>query len=249
MIQPEIIRELAAYADGEVDDILRPELERAVAGDPECQAAVARWKALRQCAQRALASEPVPGDLQERIRHALAHQRRVRLFRWWGFSGLVLASAALVLLIFVRPAPRSAASSPEPGRGAVLVYPADFARIYERCGHSRHHTLMAVAGRSLPEVAQEAQSWDNVDFPVYLPNWRAAGFQLAGVCRCFPPERAGVRVVHASYVRGDFRPDESSPAENVVSFFSMSGRVELCTSAAPLLHSAYRRQGDGRKVG
>jgi anti-sigma factor RsiW len=227
MIQPEIIRELAAYADGEVDDVLRPQLEQAVAGDPECQAAVARWKALRQCARRALASEPVPGDLQERIRRALAHQRRVKAFRWWGFSGLALASAALIFVVAVRPAARSTVAPPQ-GRGAVvLVYPADFARIYEHCGYTRHHTLTEVRERSLADVARQVHAWENIDFPVYLPNMAGAGFQLAGVCRCFPRERTGVRVVHANYVRGSFRPNESSPPENVVSFFCLSGRVEL----------------------
>lgn len=36
-----------------------------------------------------------------------------------------------------------------------------------------------------------------------------------------------MRTVHANYVRGAFRSDEASPPERVVSFFSMSGPVEL----------------------
>jgi hypothetical protein len=223
MIQPEIIRELAAYADGEVDDRLRADLERAVAGDPECRAAVARWKALRLCAQRALASEPVPGDLQERIRQRLAYQRRVSVFRWWGFSGLALASAALIVLVALKPSPPAAAVSPAVATATVVVYPGEFAEIYRRCGYARHHTLTDVTGRGLAEVAAEVRAWDKTDFPVYLPNM--TGYRLAGVCPCFP--RPVVRTVHANYVRGQFNPDESSPPEQVVSFFSLSDRVDL----------------------
>jgi hypothetical protein len=224
MTQPEVFRELATYADGEVDEVLRAELDRAVASDPEFQAAVARWQALRQCARRAVASEPVPGDLQDRIRRALAHQRRLRLFRWWGLSGLALASAALLVLLLVRPAPPPVVS---PDGGVVVLHPADFARIYEKCGYTHHHSITEIGERRPADVAQEVKMWADIDFPVYLPDISSEGFRLAGVCRCFPRERTGIRTVHANYVRGEFSPGTSSPPENVVSLFSMSGRIEL----------------------
>ncbi|HOO18544.1 MAG TPA: hypothetical protein PLU99_15740, partial [Phycisphaerae bacterium] len=220
MTQPEVFRELATYADGEVDEVLRAELDRAVASDPEFQAAVARWQALRQCARRAVASEPVPGDLKGRICRALAHQRRLRLFRWWGLSGLALASAALLVLLLVRPTPPAVF----PDNGVVVLHPADFARIYEKCGYTYHHSLTEIGERRPAEVAQEVETWSDIDFPVYLPDISSEGFRLAGVCRCFPPERTGIRTVHANYVRGEFSPGTSSPPENVVSLFSMSGR-------------------------
>ena len=223
MTQPEVFRELATYADGEVDEVLRAELDRAVASDPEFRAAVARWQALRQCARRAVASEPVPGDLKGRICRALAHQRRLRLFRWWGLSGLALASAALLVLLLVRPTPPAVF----PDNGVVVLHPADFARIYEKCGYTYHHSLTEIGERRPAEVAQEVETWSDIDFPVYLPDISSEGFRLAGVCRCFPPERTGIRTVHANYVRGEFSPVTSSPPENVVSLFSMSGRIEL----------------------
>ncbi len=223
MTQPEVLRELATYADGEVDEVLRAELDRAVASDPEFRAAVARWQALRQCARRAVASEPVPGDLKGRICRALAHQRRLRLFRWWGLSGLALASAALLVVLLVRPTPPAVF----PDNGVVVLHPADFARIYEKCGYTYHHSLTEIGERRPVEVAQEVKTWSDIDFPVYLPDISSEGFRLAGVCRCFPPERTGIRTVHANYVRGEFSPGTSSPPENVVSLFSMSGRIEL----------------------
>ncbi|HRS27362.1 MAG TPA: hypothetical protein P5255_03765, partial [Phycisphaerae bacterium] len=181
------------------------------------------WQALRQCARRAVASEPVPGDLKGRICRALAHQRRLRLFRWWGLSGLALASAALLVLLLVRPTPPAVF----PDNGVVVLHPADFARIYEKCGYTHHHSITEIGERRPADVAQEVKMWADIDFPVYLPDISSEGFRLAGVCRCFPRERTGIRTVHANYVRGEFSPGTSSPPENVVSLFSMSGRIEL----------------------
>ncbi len=222
MTQPEVFQHLAAYADGELDAAARARIEQALAADRTCQDAVVRWQALRHCARRALTSEPVPGDLYERIHRSLVFQRRVRTFRLWGFPGLALAAAALVVLAISLRNPSPAADS-----GGLLVHANEFARVYERCGYTRHHTLTDVVGRSLAEVGNEVKKWDKVDFTVYLPDLAGNGYQLAGVCPCFPRDREIIRVVHANYVQGAFQADRASAPETVVSFFSLSRPVEL----------------------
>ncbi len=210
----EMRKHLAEYADGELDPAQRAEIEAHLAQDPASRADVARWQALRQCAHRALVSEPVPRGLEDRVRANLQASRRVRSRRLYrlGLPGLAVA-AAVVLALFVWPGSEAAATN---------VQVSGFASVYRRCAVERRHDTLNVRGdggcKTLAELQAEAP------LAAGLPDIPSHGYRLDGACWCGPPEckECGARVLHAYFRRSDDPND-------VVSAFAVDCAITLCT--------------------
>ncbi|RZF64607.1 anti-sigma factor [Sphingomonas populi] len=106
-IDPEM---LMAYADGELDPLSAKRVERAIAGDPQAAATVARHRALRATLARAfdpVAAEPVPKPLLAAVEtpkvvdlaSVRAARRRTRGWSGWPVGGAIAASLALGLFL------------------------------------------------------------------------------------------------------------------------------------------------------
>lgn len=209
---------LAAYADGELASPALEEVEAHLAKDAGARAEVQKWQALRHSANRAVTNEPVPAELEARIRAGLrksAPRRSPRIYRL-GYSGLAVA-AAVALAFFIWPA----------GAAATSVKACGFAKVYRACAIKKHHdTLNARAGLEWDVFAKLDQngSFENVrqnaDFTCALPDLCTTGtYRLEGGCQCAPAD--GIRVVHA-YFRCTAEPF------NVVSVFAVDKRIQLC---------------------
>ena len=209
----EMRKHLAEYADGELDPAQRAEIDAHLAQDASGREDVARWQALRQCAQRALVSEPVPRGLEARIRTNLRASRRVRSRRlyYFGLPGLAVA-AAVVLALFVWPGS---------GQAAPNVPVSGFANVYRHCAVEHRHDGLTVRRNTGCKTLAELQA--ETPLAAGLPDITSHGYRLDGACWCGPPEckKCGARVLHV-YFRGSDDPND------VVSAFVVSCPIKLC---------------------
>ena len=208
MNRTEARKHLTAYADGELEPELRRQVAAHLETDAESRAEVERWRALRRGIHGVLAREAAPAGLEARVRQRLAPRRR-RIYTL-GVPGLAAAAIALALVFW----PRAAA--------ATAVEAAGFARIHRSCALERRHDSLAV--RDVQPVAALARLKQEFAFSVCLPDLSGAGYRLDGACGCGPS--SDMRTVHAFY-RSAAAPD------NVVSVFSIRGKIQLCTCGAP----------------
>lgn len=211
-------RDLAAYADGELSGAALRRIDAAIAADPTVREAVSQHQALRSLVRGAIDSQPVPAELRQRLRVRLAAQPS-GLGSLWSIlrsprAGLALA-ASIVLVLFFRgaetPAPRGEA------RASVTPFaPSDFTAVHRKCAANAPHDDLKLA-KHTPHAAITHLS-QVFDSRVALPDLRGVGFDLAGVCRCFP--RDDIRVIHACY-----RGDGAQPV--IVSFFWLEKPIVL----------------------
>lgn len=213
MMQGRLRHYLAEYADGALDPALRREIEALLARDPEARAEVARWQALRRAAGRAIAGEPVPGGLAERIRRGLRERSARRVPRLLRLGVVPLAAAAAVILaVTVWPQ----------GASATSIEAAGFADVYRRCALTHKHDTFQVrnaAGEACPRALCRIRQ--KAAFACSVPNVAGCGrFRVEGACTC-GPRGCDSHVVHV-YFRSVDHP------EQVVSVFAVDRRVKLC---------------------
>lgn len=124
-IDPE---KLMAYADGELDPVSAKRVERAIGGDPDAAATVARHRALRETLQRAfdpIAAEAVPEPLLAAVAPpkvvdftlARAKRQRTRGLGAWSVGSAIAASLTLGLFL----GGRIGGDKPIVSRDGVLV--------------------------------------------------------------------------------------------------------------------------------
>lgn len=216
-------RDLAAYADGELSGAALRRVDAAIAADPSVREAVSHHQALRSLVRGAIDSQPVPADLRQRLRVRLAAQPSGLAGLWSVLraprAGLALA-ASIVLVLFFRGGGMSAPRG-EARAGVTPFAPADFSAVHRKCAASAPHDDLKLATHSPHSaIARLSQLYDS---RVALPDLRGVGFDLAGVCRCFP--RDDIRVIHACY-RGEGAPPV------IVSFFWLEKPI-LLESGSP----------------
>jgi sigma-E factor negative regulatory protein RseA len=122
---PEIVEQLSALVDGELDAERSRFLIRRLASDPELMAAWERMHLLRSCLRReggALAGRGLSAAVTTAIADERAHSRAavplVRMGRW-AAGGAIAASVALAALLVAQPT-----VAPEAGRSSVASVPA-----------------------------------------------------------------------------------------------------------------------------
>lgn len=228
---------LAAYADGEFDVAERARIEAGLADDAAARAEVARWRALRQCAQRVLLNTAVPPGLADRVRAGLpvAHRRRTpRIYRL-GFSGL--AAAAVIMLAFfmwpqgARAKPIKASYFANQHRERAVVEHADTLGVragidweeFNARGLSGNINAIireASFARPLAEVAAELDKFD---------------YRLQGACAYDGDD--DIQVTHAYY-----RCFQDISRGNTVSVFVLDRPVQLCGDDG--CDCRCRKQGD-----
>jgi len=205
---------LPLYCDGELDAETSAELEAALARSPSLREELQRWKALRRCAQRTLGADPVPPDLERRVRTviALEHQRRSRrrILTLLGVSGV----AALVgLSLWLRPALNG--GSPAMPAGPEIVRPEAFAGAYRRCGLHAHRQFLLTAPRIDSARAQLAGA---LRFTPAVPDLSPQGYDLVGCCTCLKVHGSAAAHVHYRSRGG---------RSHVVSVFSLKCHAHL----------------------
>ncbi|RMF73389.1 MAG: hypothetical protein D6744_15695 [Planctomycetota bacterium] len=216
------IRELLpTYADGELDAERARHVEAALADSDELRAELERWRALRRCANRAIAGEPVPIDLIRRVRSAI-RRRPSRTYRI--AASFVAVAAALALVVVYWPRPDVSSTGAASGGSAVVAarpVSADrFVEIHDRCAITHKHDALTLAGKHARDADEKVTQ--AVGFPVRVPDLRSAGFVLAGGCTCFR-----VRDTRAAHL---FYRAKSDP-EQMLSYFVVDHPLTLenCT--------------------
>lgn len=211
----EVREKLPIYADGELPPEEHAELERLVAASADLRAEVQRWVALRRCAQRVVLRGETPSGLRSRITAQVAAARRQRIpFRV--AAGLLAAAAGIAAAVFVyQRINQPDAPARNTARAGFDVYASQFAMIYRKCALERHDDRFHKHGADPNAARVELAAAEG--FELLMPDLKAAGYQLAGVCPCFPEK--GVRAIHAFYRKQD--------GDRVVSFFSIDRCVSL----------------------
>ena len=223
MNRAELKQHLADYADGELAEEFRPEVEAHLSENPANQAEVSHWQNLRRSAWRGLMAEPLPAGLHERLVERLAAERRGS-YQVWRMAGTTMAAAAVVLLsvIFTLSKP----GGPN-GMVATRVAVGDLTHVYHGCACAHRHDSFKLAGMMPTQAVGVLNKQPDLDFAIYVPNLSSSGFRLAGACDCLR-KMTGINGVHAWYERK--QPEEGQPSrpEDVLSFFSIACSVKLC---------------------
>ncbi len=187
--------QLAAYADGELDGAARQRIEAMLAKSGQRREELRALQDLRLRVHYAVASEPVPEGLRERI---LAHLRALMAAQRWRRlvppSRVALAAAALIVLV-VGWRLLGGGGNPPAAPAVVEVTAEDFARIHQRCADESWHDEFMVGGM-IPAVASH-KVLQRVTFAVALPDLSSRGYALHGACRCSP--QPGLQVLHVFY--------------------------------------------------
>jgi hypothetical protein len=184
---------LARYADNELDAPERAALESEIARSPELAAEVARWKALRCCAGRAMRDCCVSASFEARLRDKVGRAGSFSGSRTYKVAS-VLAVAAAIILFFVFRSPRP--SAPRPGIAlAGVVSPERFADVYESCAKKHHDgvKLESACAKSAEALATQMCC----GYQVAVPDLTSLGYNLAGMCRCL--DESGVHALHVYY--------------------------------------------------
>lgn len=209
---------LARYADNELDAPERAALEAEIARSPELAAEVARWKALRCCAGRAMRDCCMPAGFEARLRDKVGRAGSFSASRTYKIAS-VLAVAAAIVLFFVFRSDR--ANPPRPGVAlAGVVSPARFAEVYESCAKKHHDGVKLESGCAKSAEALATQMCGG--YKIAVPDLTSLGFNLAGMCRCL--DESGVQALHVYY--------QSEADPNVLlSLFSISRCTPLAECA------------------
>lgn len=209
---------LPVHADGELPEGLRPALEAHLAECENCAAAVGRWQALRQCARRTLEAASLPAGLEQRVRGGLAPAPVSRRYRIIRIAAVFTAAAAIIAVSVIVQSRGRSGSAPPSVVQLTPVSAEQFAMIHDVCtiGREHAHDAFHKAGKSIDRVS-DALAGEH-DFKVLVPNLKDYGYELAGVCGCFPLK--GIEVVHAAY-----RKDQPTLAG--ISVFSLDQDVKL----------------------
>ena len=206
----ELRKHLPTYADGELEPALRERIESLLESDPASRAELQRWQALRHCAHRAIAEEPLPAGLAELVRNRLAARRRPatgRILRL-GLPGLAAAAAIVLAVTFW---PRGAQATPVEAHG--------FADVYRTCAVAHRHDTFDVRDKVPADVM--AQLREEAAFICNVPDATKCGFHVDGACECFHGDE-GIRVVHVY-----FRCNKDDT--KVISAFATDRRVDMCS--------------------
>ncbi len=216
---------LAPYADGELDDARRAQVEAFLAENASAREEVQRWRNLRRCACRAWPVGAAPAGLRERVLQRLAHEGRGFHVprRYLGFGTVLALAAVVAFLALIYDWPGTETTGPVVSNGVALAA-ADFARVHQHCacGRSRHDGF-SVTGKAPGEARAVLAAHYGPNFPLCLPDFSAQGYQLAGACGC--PPRKGMQSLHVVYVRAD--SGTAARPEDVISFFALPCRVGL----------------------
>ena len=192
----EIRKLLPMYADGELDPEQSCSVEAALAESAALRGELERWRALRRCACRAVASVATPGDLVERVRAVIPAPRQ-GLYRI--YASVLAAAAVVVLAFFYWPHENTGigggSGGATPTVNARLVSADKFVEIHDYCAVTHKHDQLELASKTFS--ADDAKVADAVGFPVRVPDLRSAGFDLAGGCTCFQVQ--GTRAAHLFY--------------------------------------------------
>ncbi len=223
-MNPQLREWLPTYADGELPPAQAAQVEAALRDSAELRGELARWRALRCCVNRAVCCECAPVAVSQRIRLGLAaDSRRRRVVRLFGIGVAAAAALAAAVLVYQRVSAPPASTTPivaDSGAGALAASgPVDvsqFAMIYRLCAIENHHDRFQKHGGDPNAVRRELAS--SAKFPLLVPDLRSAGFELDGVCPCFPDK--SVDAVHAFYRK------EGTPPQ-IVSVFSLNRCVTL----------------------
>jgi hypothetical protein len=185
---------LAAFADGELDERRRRDVEAAAETSESVRREVASVVAMRQGLHRTLERTTVPMGLRERIVARLpvtpAARTRLRIPK-----GPLLAAAALVLLVFLlRPLlPGGEALIGPASEAPTAVAAAAVIDLHNRCADRQPHDPLGVRRRPPAEIVNVVQA--RVAYGFIAPDFR--DYALDGVCFCPPVD--GVELVHMYY--------------------------------------------------
>lgn len=237
-MNPQLREWLPTYADGELPPDRAAQLEAALRDSAELRAELERWRALRCCVNRVVCCECAPAEVSRRIRHGLAAgARRRRVLRLVSVGVATAAALVAAILVYPRVFPPPASNSPalvdsvaDAPAASGLLDVSQFAMIYRRCAIENHHDRFQKHGGDPNAVRRELAS--TAKFPLLVPDLRSAGFELDGVCPCFPDK--SVNAVHAFYRK------EGTPPQ-IISVFSLNRCVTLrccepgkCNRGTPL---------------
>lgn len=192
-LDPKLRHRLAAFADGELSAAERDEVARLVASSPAARTEVERTRALRALVHRSLQAEALPEGLRGAVISAVSGSRRAP----WLMRSMATAATVLAAIFVVRAGVIAWTSDAE---AAVLVVSvAHFATVHQECAiHKAGHDLVEPKAVDRQQLAARVRAVSG--FGAHVPDLSAHGYQLVGVCRCFPPPAApDLRVVHASY--------------------------------------------------
>lgn len=206
---------LARYADGELEAPERNALESELAGSAEERAVVERWQALRRCAKRAVAGDALPAGLAGRVREAVTADRAFSNSRVYRLVS-VFAAAAAVLLLAVFYSSRGSIG-PGTAVAGMTIDAERFAQIYSHCA-KEHHESVAL-NKYCPVAAQELMDETCRDYRVLVPNLTQQGWDLYGICKCFP-KNGPVAGMHVYYRSRD-------PQPRYLSFFSANRCIDI----------------------
>lgn len=190
----EAYRELIA---AHVDDNLRPtewqEVDRHLADCPHCAKLFADQKRFRQISRSWQCEAPVPFAVEHRLRVAIAAETSPLQQRWQQVrnqvaswlrppqAAFVLVAAAIVVLTFVLPQnqapkqPERVAEQPKQTEQAVL----DAATAYYRAVRTGELPL-SYATNNPRELEKALKESERLNFSVYVPDLRLAGYELNG---------------------------------------------------------------------
>ena len=223
MNRAELKRHLADYADGELAEEFRLEVEARLSEDPAGRAEVTHWQSLRRSAWRGLTAEPLPAGLRERLVERLAAERH-RPYQVWRIVGRTMAAAAVVFLSVIFTLSRPGGPS---GMAATRIAVGDLTHIYHGCACKHRHDSFKLAGMMPTQAVSVLSKQPGFDFAIYVPDLSSSGFRLAGACDCFR-KMTGINGVHAWYERKQHEEGQPSRPEDVLSFFSIACPVKLC---------------------
>lgn len=186
---------IAAHVDGSLAFAERQEVERHLTSCKDCSLLFADQQRFRQIARTWHWEVPIPLDVEHRLRMAIAAESSP-LQQWWQQvrdqfasllrspqSAFVLVAAAVLLLTFVLPkdqgpSSKSPVRAPEQAKQteqAVL----DAAAAYYRAVKTGELPL-AYATNEPRELENALKASEHLNFSVYVPDLRPAGYVLNG---------------------------------------------------------------------
>lgn len=204
---------LARYADGEVSADERRAVEDEIARSPALGRIVDRWRALRDCAGRAMAADCAPAGLQQRLCATLRGDTGYAGTRTYKFVTYFAAAAAVILLALFW---NRESSIPNVAQAGFQISPERFAETYESCAKKIHEGVKLEG--HCPVAAQALLDQTCRDYVVAVPDLRPQGYELLGICHCL--RHTNVKVTHAYY------RSQSDPSR-IISVFSIDRCMKL----------------------
>jgi len=220
----EIREHLPVHADGELTADLRATADAHLTACQSCRDQFERWRTLRRCARRVVATEALPDNLERQVRARL--RRPVVRGRQLPLFAIGLAAAAVVVFVVAFYWPRDAAG-PHTSGDTMAVTAEELAAVYLKCAVEHRHD--ADTCRDLAPDAAAKLLARKVGFEPLVPDLAAEGYFLDGACQCL--RLSGAKAIHV-YYRSEISADQ------VVSLFSVDRPVKLeaedaCNAASP----------------